>query len=35
LQASLQAQKGEGDPAQTQALLDLVTRAANLQATGH
>lgn len=35
LQSSLQAQKGEGDPAQTQALLDLVTRAASLQATGH
>ncbi|MBN8427641.1 MAG: VWA domain-containing protein [Xanthomonadales bacterium] len=34
LQSSLQAQKGEGDPAQTQALLDLVTRAASLQATG-
>ena len=35
LQSSLQAQKGESDPAQTQALLDLVTRAASLQATGH
>ena len=30
LQSSLQAQKGEGDPTQAQALLDLVSRAASL-----
>ena len=35
LQSSLQAQQGEGEATQNQILLDLVTRAASLQASQH